>query len=265
MNRRQLVELRLRKLTYSIRRPGLWGPLRAGVVPSVDHVMLVRRLRPATVIDVGAHSGQFALLVRSERPSARVISFEPQPEPGAVYRRFLGSDADLRMVALGESAGEATMHVTRASDSSSLLPIGAEQVDLFPGTDQVAELTVQVSTLDAEFPDASSLAGPVLLKIDVQGFELAVLRGGPVLLSTVQWIYVELSFVELYSGQPLAPAVIRFLDHHGFDMSGAFNVSEGPSGEAVQADFLFTPGPPGGGSDGMRMAALRSSTHREHG
>ncbi len=248
MSRRQLVELRLRKLAYSIRRPGLWGPLRAGVVPSVDHASLIRRLRPATVIDVGAHSGQFALLVRSEWPSARVISFEPQPEPGAVCRRFLGSDADLRMVALGESAGEATMQVTRASDSSSLLPIGSEQVNRFPGTDRVSELTVQVSTLDAEFPDASSLTGPVLLKIDVQGFELAVLRGGTRFLAAVRWVYVELSFVELYSGQPLAPAVIRFLDDHGFEMSGAFNMSEGPSGEAVQADFLFTRAHPAAGA-----------------
>jgi hypothetical protein len=99
---------------------------------------------------------------------------------------------------------------------------------------------VPVSTLDTEFPDPCSLAGPVLLKIDVQGFELAVLRGAAGLLAVAQWIYVELSFVELYSGQPLAPAVIRFLDHHGFEMSGAFNMSEGPNGEAVQADFLFT-------------------------
>lgn len=240
MNPRQLAELRLRKLVYSARRPALWGPLRAGVVPSVDHAALLRRLRPSTVVDVGAHSGQFALLVRTECPRARVVSFEPQPEPGALYRRFLGADADLRMVALGETAGEATMNVTRASDSSSLLPIGAAQVDRFPGTDQVSQLTVPVSTLDAEFPDPSSLAGPVLLKIDVQGFELAVLLGGPRFLAAVRWIYVELSFVELYSGQPLATLVIRFLDEIGFEMSGAFNMSEGPNGEAVQADFLFT-------------------------
>jgi FkbM family methyltransferase len=240
MNRRQLLELRLRKLAYSARRPALWGPMRAGVVPSVDHAALIRRLRPATVIDVGAHSGQFALLVRSECPKAKVISFEPQPEPGAQYRRFLGASAELRMVALGETMGEATLNVTRASDSSSLLPIGEEQVTRFPGTDRVAELTVPVSTLDTEFPDPCSLAGPVLLKIDVQGFELAVLRGAAGLLAVAQWIYVELSFVELYSGQPLAPAVIRFLDDHGFEMSGAFNMSEGPNGESVQADFLFT-------------------------
>lgn len=240
MNRRQLVELRLRKLVYSARRPALWGPIRRGVLASAEQAALIRRLSPLTVIDVGAHAGQFALVVRSECPKARVVSFEPQPEPGLVYRRFLGAGADLRMVALGEAAGEATMNVTRASDSSSLLPIGSEQVDRFPGTDQVSALTVQVSTLDAEFPDANALAGPVLLKIDVQGFELAVLRGGPLLLAGVQWVYVELSFVELYSGQPLAPAIIRYLDDRGFEVTGVFNMLEGPNGEAVQADFLFT-------------------------
>jgi FkbM family methyltransferase len=238
MNRRQLLELRLRKLAYSGRRPALWGPMRAGVVPSVDHASLLRRLRPATVIDVGAHSGQFALLVKTECPDARVVSFEPQPEPAKMYRRFLGTAADLRAVALGDTEGTATMNVTRASDSSSLLPIGTEQTTRFPGTDHVSVLTVPVSTLDIEFP--SPLPGPVLLKIDVQGFELAVLHGGVQFLSTVQWIYVELSFIELYSGQPLAPAVIRFLDQQGFEMNGAFNVSEGPDGEAVQADVLFT-------------------------
>ena len=137
------------------------------------------------------------------------------------------------------------MNVARASDSSSLLPIGSEQVGRFPGTDHVSTITVPVSTLNAEFGGAVPLAGPVLLKIDVQGFELAVLQGASTFLHQVEWVYVELSFVELYLGQPLAAEIIRLLVASGFEISGVFNMSEGPSGEAVQADFLFARGHPG--------------------
>ena len=245
MNRIKLLQLRGQKLLYAARRRELWAASKAGVFPSVDHARLLRRLQPATVVDVGAHSGQFALLVRTECPTARVISFEPQPAPGVLFRRLLGAHAELRAVALGDSPGEASMNVARASDSSSLLPIGAEQVGRFPGTDHVSTITVAVSTLNAEFGGAVPLVAPVLLKIDVQGFELAVLHGASTFLHQVEWVYVELSFVVLYLGQPLAAEIIRLLVASGFEISGVFNMSEGPSGEAVQADFLFARGHPG--------------------
>ncbi|MGB0570872.1 MAG: FkbM family methyltransferase [Alphaproteobacteria bacterium] len=68
------------------------------------------------------------------------------------------------------------------------------------------------------------------MKIDVQGFELEVLRGASDLLA---------AFEVLYEGQALAEDVIVYLVAAGFAEVGRHNVSIGPEGVPIQADFLF--------------------------
>jgi len=69
---------------------------------------------------------------------------------------------------------------------------------------------------------------------------MEVLRGCVTLLPCFSYVYVECSFVPLYSGQELAHEIIIFLNEHGFILSGIYNLSYGKSGVAVQGDFLFT-------------------------
>ncbi|MFX8747328.1 FkbM family methyltransferase, partial [Acinetobacter baumannii] len=83
------------------------------------------------------------------------------------------------------------------------------------------------------------LATPALLKIDVQGGELDVLKGAESLLSSFAAIYVECSYVSLYEGQALASDVIAFLAERGFLIAGVFNQHEHWRIGPVQADFLF--------------------------
>ena len=127
------------------------------------------------------------------------------------------------MLALGSSAGSATINVSARDDSSSLLPIGERQVREFPGTARQSTATIEVSTLDAAV--SGSLARPCLLKIDVQGLELEVLKGGRATLGQVDEALVECSFVELYEGQALADEVIAFMLDFDLRLAG----STGPS------------------------------------
>lgn len=238
MSHASLLALRVKKSWYAGTHRLLWPALKAGVFPAADHAGLLARLQPAAVIDVGAHRGQFALVVKAECPEAVLVSFEPQSEACAFYRRVVPGDPDLRTLALGASDGEATLHISRASDSSSLLPIGSLQTNAFPHTGHLHDITVMVSTLDDQLVD-TVLADPVLLKIDVQGAELEVLRGAGALLRRAQWVYVELSLVELYVGQPFATEVIGFLGVAGFDLREIRNLASAPDGSTIQGDFLF--------------------------
>ena len=83
------------------------------------------------------------------------------------------------------------------------------------------------------------IEGPTLLKIDVQGTELEVLRGGVGLLRRVDCILVECSFVPFYEGQTLADDVVVFLREHGFRLRGVFSLSMSGDGRCLQADLLF--------------------------
>jgi hypothetical protein len=141
-------------------------------------------------------------------------------------------------VAAGAESAEAEFHVSEADDSSSLLPIGRRQTDAFPGTTQRTTTTVHVRRLD-EVLTTADLIGPVLLKIDVQGSELAVLQGAERLLSAIDAVLVEVSFVELYAGQALADEVWDELRNRGFSCRGAWSMTYGPRKECLQGDLLF--------------------------
>ena len=130
------------------------------------------------------------------------------------------------------------MHVSASADSSSLLPISDRQSELFPGTEEVGTADVAVGLLDA-YVSRDRIAAPAMLKIDVQGFELEVLRGSALLLPEFAYVYVEASFEALYEGQALISDVAAFLEEQGFVEAGRFNIAHTADGAPIQADFLF--------------------------
>lgn len=217
--------------------------LRMRVFASTEHDRILQGLGLDEVVDIGANRGQFSLCIRRLYPLARIYSFEPLPRPARVYMRIFGRDPRVKFFnkAIAPAAGSSVMHVSRWDVSSSLLPFAQAQHDNFPFTQESATEVVGVSRL-SDCIDAAAIAGCALLKLDVQGFELAVLEGCGELLSRFSYVYVEASFVELYVGQALATDVIRHLVDRGFRLMCVANLSYGRSKRPIQADFLFCKG-----------------------
>jgi FkbM family methyltransferase len=214
--------------------------LRHGVAASVEHDAIRLREDFATVIDVGANRGQFAVFAARRFAQARLICFEPLPGPREQLTRAVGPNSRLRVLdqAIGSEDGVAEFHVSAADDSSSLLPIGQRQRDAFPGTEERATISVQVRRLDSVLSEAD-LGRPTLLKVDVQGGEHEVLEGAERLLPSIDAVLVEVSFVELYAGQALVDAVWGQLREAGFSCRGIWSITYGPGGECLQGDLLF--------------------------
>jgi len=211
------------------------------VAAGIEHRRVLRQLAfVRTVIDIGANRGQFSLAVRRWAPGARVIAFEPLAGPAALFRKVFKGDSrvTLQQTAIGPETGERAIHVSAADDSSSLLPISGLQERLYPGTAEVRTERVRVGRL-SEFLSPEEIAGPALLKLDVQGFELEALRGCEDLLHCFSHVYAECSFVELYIGQAMAHEVVAWLTKRGFVLKGIYNMSYYRKGQAVQGDFLF--------------------------
>ena len=85
----------------------------------------------------------------------------------------------------------------------------------------------------------SSAVSRGLLKIDVQGYELEVLRGAVQALKHCAYVYVECSEVPLYDGQALRPAVHEFLEKQSFVYRSRHNETCDSDGKVIQADYLF--------------------------
>jgi FkbM family methyltransferase len=231
---------RARKLASLLRNRSYLRGLRYGVAAATEHADVLRWLQCKTIIDVGANVGQFALAARRSCPSARIIAFEPLRDPAKTFRKLFAGDSmvELYEFALGDESGVAQMHISQKNDSSSLLTITELQTATYPGTQHVSDENVDIRRLAQVIGDAP-LESPILLKIDVQGAELQVLRGCGQLLSNIAYVYAECSFVELYASQGLAPHVVAFLRDYGLDLRGIHNVNYDSTGKAVQADFLF--------------------------
>ncbi len=235
--------LTLKKGLYCALRPRLWPQMLRGVAPAIEHAGALGRFAFRTVVDIGANRGQFATFARARFPQSLIYSFEPLDAPATLFQRYLGQDDGIYLFnsAVGEHPGDKTIFVASSDDSSSLLRPTSAQNEIFGIT--VAR-TEQVSVRRlSECLAGRKLQRPSLLKIDVQGAELDVLRGSADLLNHFDVVYVECSYLALYEGQPLLPEIARWMDGRGFQLAGVYNQHVDPALGPIQADFLFTQAP----------------------
>jgi FkbM family methyltransferase len=168
-----------------------------------------------------------------------LVAFEPIPTEAATFRKVHNKIPNVTLIesALGETAGTATLHLSKSADSSSLLPIGLRQTELHQNTAEVGTIEVPVYRLD-DLEVHWRQKKRLLLKLDVQGFELSVLKGSLVALKHCAYVYAECSEVPLYDGQALRPEVEAFLEGQGFTIQSRQN-EQWDQGELIQADYLF--------------------------
>jgi FkbM family methyltransferase len=161
--------------------PRLVPPLAARAALWADEVelhlldLLCDRSRPS--VDVGANIGVYSYLM--SRRSPRVIAVEPHPDLATFLRKGLPGNVKVVEAALGDHAGEGEMHVPvvggiEATTRSSLDPRARR-------AGESRSIRVRLLTLDELECDP-----PGLLKIDVEGYEASVLRGGRSVLGSAR-------------------------------------------------------------------------------
>jgi FkbM family methyltransferase len=194
-----------------------------------------------TILDIGANDGSFARSMRARFSDAGIISFEPLHHPYAALVENMKGDEKFNAynTALGEHAGETVIHRSASDPSSSLLPMAELHKKLYPKSAEHTDETIRIARLD-DVIGIYPLERPVLVKIDVQGFEAGVIRGGTDTLRKADIVLVENSFVTLYEGQALFAEIHHLLHGLGFSYRGRSETHYDPTTkEPVYEDSVF--------------------------
>jgi FkbM family methyltransferase len=189
--------------------------------------------RPKCIVDVGAFVGDWTLLSRQFFPEARVIMVEPQPDRAATLRALAARLPDVRFVPtlLGAAAAPAVTFFQNET-ASSVLPEADNPSAASP-------LTLPMSTLDAVVAE-SGFGPPDFIKLDVQGYELEVLRGGPAALAAAEVVLMEVNLIPINTGAPLLADTVAFMADRGFRAYDVCTWTRRPlDGALWQTDMLF--------------------------
>ena len=188
-------------------------------------------LDPATVIDVGVATGTPQLY--DGLPRARLVLVEPVAEwRDAMEAIARARPAHIALAAAGAQAGEIEISVHRAPVCSSML--GDRRGDAGQPT-----RTVPMRRLD-EIAAEAGVHGPYVIKVDVEGAELEVLKGAGALLDETEMVLLEVSLFELVPGTPQLAEVVGWMHEHGFAVADFYNGHNRLlDGSLAQVDIAF--------------------------
>ncbi len=194
------------------------------------------------IVDIGSNEGQFASTIYKVFPTASFFCFEPIPEVFQKLKENLTEAGDkfkFYNLALGIKKEKSTIHLNEYSPSSSILEMDVLHKNIFTYTEKSKPIEIEIDTLDS-FANEIQPDDCTLVKIDVQGFELQVLKGGLAFIKKSKLIVIEMSFEILYKEQLLFHDVYTFLHNLGFTYHGSLEQLFNPANnEILQADCLF--------------------------
>ena len=232
-----------RRLHQAIATVGIDAVPMTGIRHAIGRrARLLRALDINLVIDVGANIGQFGSEIRAAGYAGAILSIEPLSDayPRLSARAECDGEWLTMRCALGESDGTSTIHIAGNSASSSLLDMLPDHERAAPETHYVGQETVNVRRLESILEEQEALGERPYLKIDVQGYELAVLRGAGTHLGTLAAIQLELSLAELYAEAPTAREVDAFVTDAGYRLAGIEPGFTDPStGRLLQMDGIY--------------------------
>ncbi len=191
--------------------------------------------RPKVIWDVGAYEGEWSLLAKSIFPEARLWMIEPQPSKRSILEGACSKDPhrlSYIQALCGAEPKEGVAFYLNETVSSVLT-----EWEQSPG----AYESMVMTTLD-RLCEGSPIGMPDLIKLDVQGYELEVLKGAQHLLEVhaPEVLVLEVSLIDINKGAPLWSEVDRWMENHGYRLYDICTLIRRPSDQALwQVDAMY--------------------------
>ena len=193
-----------------------------------------------TVIDIGANDGQFARFLARNFNAEETYVFEPLTSYIPALESQASSIPNLKIfnVALSDYQGNERFYQNSYKPASSLLRVNDLSKKEFSQTSEETETTVQIALLD-NLLESENLKQNIFIKIDVQGVEDKVIKGGEKIFSLAKCVLIEMSFVPLYEKQSLFEEVHSLLVNLGYRFAGIKNQIISSQGQPIFAHCLY--------------------------
>ena len=193
-------------------------------------------INPNTILDIGAHTGQFHSWSKRVWPDVGVFMIEANPLHESHLDKLAMMNGDKYLIAaLGDEEREVTFY-TRSDKPHTEGNSYYKEHNYWDIPQLVQETKVTLQKLANLFEDNTVFD---IIKVDTQGSEIDILKGGKDLVSKAQAIILEVSFIEYNEGAPTAEETIDYMNEIGFEER--MSLGEHYDGETiVQKDLLFT-------------------------
>ena len=179
-----------------------------------------------TVIDIGAHKGEFAQNALKIKSVEKVISFEPQKKIYEILnQKFLNNNkVNINNFALSNKVEKKLMKINKMTATSTLnqeinndsLYFKFKSLLLYQKNSIISEEEINTTTFDIFFNNRSFDQNS-LLKIDTEGYEYQVLQGPSAKITEVKYVLIENQYSKMYKN-------VNFQDCHNFLLEKNFKL-----------------------------------------
>ena len=192
-------------------------------------------INPNAILDIGAHTGQFHSWSKRVWHDVGVFMIEANPLHESHLDKLAMMNGDNYLIAaLGDEEREVTFY-TRSDKPHTEGNSYYKEANYWDIPQLVQESKIKLKKLDNIFEDEATFE---LIKIDTQGSELDILKGGTNLVSRAKAVVLEVSLIEYNEGAPTAKETIDYMLEIGFEEK--MSIGEHYDGETiVQKDLLF--------------------------
>jgi FkbM family methyltransferase len=225
----------------------------SAAMPNDPLFALLRPQRRTAVVDIGANpiDGDPPYKAMLGRRLCTVTGFEPQTDALAALNARKSDLESYLPYAVGDG-GDGTLRITQAPGMTSLFEPNPAVLNCFNGFPVWGRVLKELPVSTRRLDDIAELSAFDMLKIDVQGSEMSVFKGGRQRLSRVVALQTEVSLLPLYKDQPVLGDVdlelrgLGLVPHHFAAINRrmilpAFNADQpfGGVNQAIEADIVY--------------------------
>lgn len=232
----------IRALSYVKRRIMVFRNQKIRLSPFDN---LPRNFEAKCILDIGANVGDVAIAALNSYPESMVICFEPVQNTFNALRERLdpfGDRVQLHKVALSSNSGEGEINLTTFHGANSIAPQAKFHKQCNPHVQEIRKERIELRRLD-DYCSSFLCERVDVIKIDVEGHELDVLKGGIHFISTrVDFVIIEISLMRDQSWESQAVfEIFEILRNAGFRLLNIIDLHRTSDGSALltQMDCIF--------------------------